>query len=131
MKGILVSEPFKYALTDLPVPECGAGQVLVRTAFCGICGTDIEILRGSVAAGQVRYPVVPGHEWTGIIVETGPAVGSWVAGDRVSVEGTLKCGWCPYCLAGETNLCISHQQIGFTQHRFQTACCLFQYDVAC
>jgi 2-desacetyl-2-hydroxyethyl bacteriochlorophyllide A dehydrogenase len=116
VKAILVTQPPHFDLTDVPDPRCRPGQVVIRTAYCGICGTDLEILRGSMPAGFARYPVVPGHEWTGVVEEVGPGVGNWRAGDRVSVEGYLPCGQCPRCLHGQFNLCPGHEQIGMTHN---------------
>jgi L-iditol 2-dehydrogenase len=116
MKAILITEPPRFELTTLPEPACGPEQVIIRTAFCGICGTDLEILRGSMPLGFARYPVVPGHEWTGVIEEVGSRVAGHKAGDRVSVEGYLPCGKCARCLAGSNNLCITHEQIGMTHN---------------
>ncbi|MGH9445393.1 MAG: zinc-dependent alcohol dehydrogenase, partial [Terriglobia bacterium] len=116
MKAILVTEPMKYGLAMVPQPPCGSGQVLIRTAYCGICGTDLEILGGTMPRGYVRYPLVPGHEWTGTIVQTGQDVSRCAVGDRVSVEGYLSCGACRHCHAGETNLCDSREQIGLTHN---------------
>jgi threonine dehydrogenase-like Zn-dependent dehydrogenase len=100
----------------MPDPRCGPGEVVIRTAYCGICGTDLEILRGSMPAGFARYPVVPGHEWTGVVEEVGAGVSNWRVGDRVSVEGYLPCGECPRCLHGQFNLCPGHEQIGMTHN---------------
>ena len=116
MRAILVSKPKEFGLVTLAQPQCGCGQVLIRTKFCGICGTDLEILRGSIAPGYVRYPIVPGHEWAGVVVEAGPDVTNCTVGERVSVEGYLNCGICAHCQIGETNLCVSHEQIGFTHN---------------
>ncbi|MBZ5595723.1 MAG: alcohol dehydrogenase catalytic domain-containing protein [Acidobacteriia bacterium] len=116
MKAILITAPPHFELTSVPDPRCGPGQVVIRTAYCGICGTDLEILRGGMPKGFARYPVVPGHEWTGVVEEVGSGVTTCRPGDRVSVEGYLPCGQCPRCLAGEFNLCPGHEQIGMTHN---------------
>jgi 2-desacetyl-2-hydroxyethyl bacteriochlorophyllide A dehydrogenase len=116
MKAIVVSEPFHFELTNLPTPDCGPDQVVIRTNSCGICGTDLEILRGSLPAAFTRYPLVPGHEWTGVVEETGKNVKTLQPGDRVSVEGYLDCGVCAHCRAGEKNLCATHEQLGLTHN---------------
>ncbi|HEY7306916.1 MAG TPA: alcohol dehydrogenase catalytic domain-containing protein [Bryobacteraceae bacterium] len=116
MKAILVSAPPRFEVTTVPDPQCHAGEVIVRTAFCGICGTDLEILNGTMPQGFTRYPVVPGHEWTGVVEEVGPRVTGLRAGDHVSVEGYLPCGECPGCRAGQNNLCVTHEQIGMTRN---------------
>lgn len=116
MKAIQIHEPPRFELVDLPDPPCAAGQVIVRTAWCGLCGTDLSILRGSMRPGFARYPLVPGHEWTGVVEEVGPAVTQCRVGDRVSVEGYLPCGHCEACRAGESNRCQAHEQIGMTHN---------------
>ncbi|MFN7996092.1 MAG: alcohol dehydrogenase catalytic domain-containing protein [Bryobacteraceae bacterium] len=116
MRAVQFTEPPRFELTSLPDPPCGPGQVIVRTAFCGLCGTDLEILRGGMPPGFVRYPIVPGHEWTGVVEEVGTQVTGWQPGDRVSVEGYLPCGECPACRIGEFNHCEKHEQIGMTHN---------------
>ena len=116
MRAILITDPPYFELASVPDPRCGPGEVVIRTAYCGICGTDLEILRGSMPSGFARYPVVPGHEWTGVVEEVGTGVTGYRAGDRVSVEGYLPCGKCPRCRAGEYNLCPGHEQIGMTHN---------------
>jgi D-arabinose 1-dehydrogenase-like Zn-dependent alcohol dehydrogenase len=74
MKAILIREPPTFELTTIADPRCGPGQVVIGTAYCGICGMDLEILRGSVPVGFARYPVVPGHEWTGVVEAIGSGV---------------------------------------------------------
>lgn len=116
MKAIQITEPPRFELVDLPDPECGRDQVVVRTAYCGLCGTDLEIIRGGMPPGFARYPVVPGHEWTGVVEEVGSEVANCRAGDRVSVEGYLPCGRCAACRIGEFNRCEAHEQIGMTHN---------------
>ena len=115
MKAIQIQEPPRFEVVNLPDPRCASGQVVVRTAWCGLCGTDIEIIRGSLP-GLARYPVVPGHEWTGVVEEVGPGVTECRVGDRVSVEGYLPCGHCDACRAGEFNRCRAREQIGMTHN---------------
>ena len=116
MKAIQITQPPLFELAHLPDPECGPDQVVVRTAYCGLCGTDLSILNGAMPPGFARYPVVPGHEWTGVVEEVGPGVTTCRAGDRVSVEGYLPCGRCAACRIGEFNRCREHQQIGMTHN---------------
>ena len=103
-------------LETVPVPQIGAGELLLQVHTCGICGTDLEILHGTMPKGFTRYPVVPGHEWTGVVEEIGATVKPLRVGDRVSVEGYLPCGNCVACREGKKNLCITHAQIGMTQN---------------
>jgi len=116
MKAILIPHPPEFEYTTVPDPDCVTGEVVIRTAYCGICGTDLDILQGTMPENFARYPVVPGHEWTGEVVEVGRGVNNLRIGDRVSVEGYLPCGQCPRCRAGNNNLCVKHEQIGMTRH---------------
>ncbi len=116
MRAIVVTEPPLFELQNLREPECGANEVMVRTAFCGICGTDLEIIGGTMPQGFARYPVVPGHEWTGVVEEIGRGVNNLRVGDRVSVEGYLPCGKCEPCRRGDKQSCVTHGQIGMTQN---------------
>lgn len=116
MRAIQIPQPNEFQLVDLPDPQCAPDGVIVRTAFCGLCGTDLEILHGAMPAGHVRYPLVPGHEWTGVVEEVGSSVKNIKPGDRVSVEGYLPCGKCSACLMGEANRCAAHEQLGLTHN---------------
>ncbi len=91
-------------LLDVPVPEPGAGQVLVRVRVCGVCRTDLHIVEGDLPL--VKRPIIPGHETVGIVDRTGAGVRSVKEGDRVGIawlQGT--CGQCEFCRNGRENLC--------------------------
>lgn len=94
-------------LVDVPEPTPGAGEVKIRVLRTGICGTDLHIERWDAwAAGAVRSPLVPGHEFYGEVVELGDGVQDVAVGDRVSGEGHLVCGTCRNCRAGRRQMCI-------------------------
>jgi threonine dehydrogenase-like Zn-dependent dehydrogenase len=102
-------------MVEVERPRPGPGEVLVRVAAVGICGSDVELLRGSRPAAYVRYPIVPGHEWSGEVAELGPGVTSVRPGDRVVAEGFRACGSCDRCKEGRTNLCSAeYAETGFT-----------------
>ena len=89
----------KVALEDVPVPEPGPGEVLVRVAFCGICHSDVSLINGTFPA---QVPVVTqGHEASGTIAKLGPGVTDWAEGGRVVVCAGRRCGVCPACRRGE------------------------------
>jgi 2-desacetyl-2-hydroxyethyl bacteriochlorophyllide A dehydrogenase len=93
----------------------GPGEVTARTAYVGICGTDLELLAGVVDPAYTRYPLVPGHEWSGVITAVGPGV-TWLSpGQRVIAEGIVPCRQCPACARGDTNLCLTYDELGFTR----------------
>ncbi len=98
-----------------PVPP-GPGEVLIRVHASGICGSDREILQGSRPAGYVRYPLVPGHEWSGTVAAVGAGVPADLAGRKTVGEGFRNCQVCARCHAGETTLCTAgYEETGFTQ----------------
>jgi threonine dehydrogenase-like Zn-dependent dehydrogenase len=94
---------------DLPIPEIGADDALLRVEACGICGSDYEQFEGLL---RTPMPVVPGHEPLGVIEKIGDAAAArWGVdvGDRVAVETMLSCRFCPACLAGRYHLCRSRR----------------------
>jgi threonine dehydrogenase-like Zn-dependent dehydrogenase len=110
MKALYTAGPGYYGLVDRPVPNPAADECLVQVCQASICHTDVIIRDG--AAGHVRYPFVPGHEFAGIITQCGAAV-RWLArGDRVAVHTVMACGQCPRCRRGDTNGCEHHEELG-------------------
>ena len=112
MKAFVVRERGSAEVHDWPAPTPNSGEVLVRPLFAGMCGTDLELIDGSIDPAYVRYPLVLGHEWVGQLVSD--AEGE-VGGTTVVVEGVVPCGECSSCLRGDTNLCETYDEIGFTR----------------
>jgi L-iditol 2-dehydrogenase len=110
MKALLLSEYCRLDVVDLPRPEIGAGDVLVRVAACGICGSDVHGYDGST--GRRIPPIVMGHEAAGIVEAVGAAVTRFRPGDRVTFDSTVYCGDCDYCRAGRNNLCDRREVLG-------------------
>lgn len=108
MKALVVRAAHDVGLEDLPAPTVEPGHVLVRPLVSGLCGTDLEIVAGSIDAAYVRYPVVLGHEWVGRPVDRDESL--------VVVEGIVPCGVCDECRRGATNRCRTYDEIGFTRH---------------
>jgi len=100
-------------LAEVPEPRVGPTDVLIEVKQTGICGTDLHIESWDEWAGShVTAPLIVGHEFSGIVVETGPAVSDVSVGDVVSGEGHLVCGRCRNCRAGRRHLCINTRGIG-------------------
>jgi threonine 3-dehydrogenase len=100
-------------LEDVPEPEVGINDVLIRVDRTGICGTDVHIWDWNDWAKQtVATPLVIGHEFVGRIEEVGSNVSDFHPGDRVSGEGHVVCGRCRHCLAGRRHLCANAKGIG-------------------
>jgi len=89
------------AVEELPVPEPGPNDAILRVSHCGVCGTDLHHVFGPVANG----PVVLGHEYSGVVVAVGTGVRGWAPGDRVVGGPGLGCGSCARCRAGTPHLC--------------------------
>jgi len=110
MKALLLTAPSQLELVDLPDPQPGADEVLLRIRACGICGSDIHGWDGST--GRRQTPLIMGHEAAGVIVATGPRVENWRAGDRVTFDSMISCGTCGFCSQGQTNLCENRRVVG-------------------
>jgi L-iditol 2-dehydrogenase len=115
VKAVVIERPHEVVFREVEAPVCGPGDVLVRSRFAGVCRTDIEVLAGELDLRWVRYPCIPGHEWSGIVEEVGDDVHDLQVGDRVVCEGFCYCGLCRRCRAGDTHLCERYDQLGFTR----------------
>ena len=116
MKAVVVERPNRVAYTDIDDPAVGRDEVLVRSREAGLCRTDIEMMTGIFTDPRwVRFPVIPGHEWSGTVVEVGRNVASVHAGDRVVCEGMIACNRCPACRRGQTQWCERIEALGFTR----------------
>ncbi|SBS75449.1 Alcohol dehydrogenase zinc-binding domain protein [uncultured Mycobacterium sp.] len=99
------------ALEDVPIPEPGDGEVLVKVAFCGICHSDLSLINGTFPAQ--RPVVTQGHEASGTIAKLGPGVTGWSEGDRVVVAAGRPCGTCANCRRGDLANCMRIQLMAF------------------
>lgn len=99
---------------DVPEPECGPADVLIRVKHAGVCGTDLHIADWDEwAQGRVKPPIVVGHEFAGEVVEVGKqATGQFTAGQPVTAEGHIVCGHCRQCRTGNGHICQRTQIIG-------------------
>lgn len=99
------------ALEDVPIPEPGPGEVLVKVAFCGICHSDLSLINGTFP--PQRPVVTQGHEASGTIARLGPGVTGWSEGDRVVVAAGRPCLTCANCRRGEVANCLKTQLMAF------------------
>ena len=111
MKQQLVTAPKTITFRDVPVPQPGPGQVLVKIKKIGVCGSDIHVYHGTHP--YVTYPLTQGHEVSGQIVELGSDVTGLDVGQKVTIEPQVFCGRCYPCLHGKYNLCENLKVIGF------------------
>jgi 2-desacetyl-2-hydroxyethyl bacteriochlorophyllide A dehydrogenase len=112
MRAVVIESPGVVRVADVPEPEPAPHEVVVEVGACGICGTDIHIIDGEYPLAG--FPLIPGHELGGTVVEVGAAVTSVKVGDRVGVDPTLNCGACYYCQRGMGNLCERFRAVGVT-----------------
>ncbi len=114
-RALVVEQPGRIALVERSDLEPGPGEVVIAPAACGLCGTDLELLRGLVDPAFVSYPLTLGHEWSGVVRTVGAGVERLALGDRVVAECIVPCGHCPRCRAGATNTCETYVELGFTR----------------
>lgn len=112
MLAAYLVKPGRFELRNVPIPSVGDDQVLVKIARTGICGTDMHIFNGHYAADKL--PLIPGHEFTGTVVETGKDVDGTKVGQSVVVDMNIGCGHCYWCRRNEILNCPDMQQMGIT-----------------
>ncbi|MGW1680678.1 zinc-dependent alcohol dehydrogenase family protein [Saccharopolyspora sp. NPDC002376] len=113
MRAAIIDQPGSIRVGEVPDPKPGDGQLVIKVGACGICGTDLHIADGHFP--PTPYPIVPGHEFAGEVVELGADVpGGWKIGDRVAVDPSLFCGYCTPCRSGHGNLCANWNATGDT-----------------
>lgn len=100
--------------TRLPEPELAPGHALIRVMASGLCHTDIDVLHGRYGSGA--FPLVPGHEYAGVVEAVADDVSGFTVGDRVAVDPNLPCGTCRACRRGLTNLCTDLKAYGVTHN---------------
>jgi L-iditol 2-dehydrogenase len=110
LRALVLSGPHQLGLSDVSEHELAPGELRVRTAFAGICGTDLRLYLGTK---KVRYPRIIGHEFSGRIVESTPEARPWRVGQRVVVYPTIACEQCYACRSGRPNICLNRATIGY------------------
>src|SRR3982074_3245740 len=127
MKALLLSEYKHLAVAEMPAPTPGAGEVLIRVAACGICGSDVHGYDGS--SGRRIPPIVMGHEAAGRVAAIGSGVIGLSEGDRGTFDSTIYWGECPYCARGEVNLCDRRQVMGVSCADYRCAGAFAEYVI--
>lgn len=113
MKAFVITAPNEYGFQDFPDPVITDDEVLVRSRASGICHSDYELISGKYII-PFTYPVIPGHEWSGEVVDVGKNVAGFKPGDRVVGECVVGCGICPICQGGNFTNCPNSDHFGFT-----------------
>ena len=115
MKAIRVIGVEEIEYVDVPKPEIGVEDVLIKVMAVGVCGTDMELYTGEmpyIKKGLTTYPFIPGHEWSGCVEQVGAAVKEFQPGDRVTGDVSIGCGHCHMCKIGRFNLCPNRRVVG-------------------
>jgi 2-desacetyl-2-hydroxyethyl bacteriochlorophyllide A dehydrogenase len=118
-KAVVIHGAGRASLDEVEVPEVKPGDVMIRVAYVSICATDLEILDGTLGYykdGIAKYPIVPGHEFSGRVVAFGPNVSHLQEGDPVVVECIQSCGVCEACKRQNWIACQSRTELGVIGH---------------
>lgn len=110
MKGIVYTAPEELRLQEVPEPEPGRGEVLLKIRACGICGSDVHGYLGMT--GRRIAPMIMGHEFCGEVVACGEEVKELQVGGRVAVYPVDYCGYCSMCRQGDVHLCLNKRAFG-------------------
>jgi D-arabinitol dehydrogenase (NADP+) len=112
MKAGKIEAPGHARFGSADMPQVGVDDVLIQVHAAGICGTDIHILKGEYEA---EYPLIPGHEFSGVVAEVGRNVTRYNVGDRVTADPNIPCNRCPACQRNEPNQCHNLAAVGVTR----------------
>ena len=115
MKAARIFGPNDIRVVDIPIPELKSDDVLCKVIRAGVCGTDYSIYMGKfsfVESGAIKFPMTPGHEWSGIVERTGSDVENFKPGDRVIGDTIVSCGICYDCLIGAYSHCKKIRCVG-------------------
>jgi len=110
--AILKPDQRQLTITDVELPQPAPHQVVIQVKACGVCGSDLHLIRHGTMK-PAFYPIIPGHEVSGIVERLGEDCTNFAIGDRVVVAPGTSCGSCHHCLAGHENLCAQVGVFGF------------------
>ncbi|MCC8166733.1 MAG: alcohol dehydrogenase catalytic domain-containing protein [Planctomycetes bacterium] len=117
MKAALLTATRTIEVIDtFALPEPGPDDVVIDVKASGICGSDVHVYNGSEGSTAVTLPLVMGHEFSGVIAETGSAVAGLSVGDKVVVNPNIMCGHCHPCRSGRSAFCENHTAVGVSRH---------------
>ncbi len=114
MKAIQLFEAGRLELREVPVPEIGEDEILIKVRAASICGTDVRMWKNGAAHASREKPLIPGHEFAGDIARIGAKVKGYAPGEKVAVAPNVGCGHCDACVSGNTHLCREMEAFGVT-----------------
>lgn len=114
MKAAVYHGPGDLRVEEVPVRKLKDNEVKIQVKYCGICGTDIHIFHGDGGCCDVTPPLVPGHEFSGVVAEVGSKVKTVKVGDRVTGDPNDMCGECYFCKSGMQHFCKNNIGVGTT-----------------
>ncbi|MDY3999251.1 MAG: alcohol dehydrogenase catalytic domain-containing protein [Blautia sp.] len=112
MRSAVFYGKYDIRVEEREIPQIGPEEVLIKVMACGVCGSDVHIFEGDQGSTAVVPPLIQGHEFAGIVIETGSSVTNCKAGDRVCVDPADNCNKCYYCISGMMGHCESMGAIG-------------------
>lgn len=115
LKALVLTGVKEFEIQDLPTPEIQPNEVLINTAYAGVCGTDHDLYAGRPGSAAAVPPIVLGHENSGVVAAIGSEVTGVKVGDRVAVDPNIYCGQCEYCLTQRPELCDHLSAVGVTR----------------
>ena len=114
MKAAVYCGKEDLRVKEVPVREPEDNEVVIRVKYCGVCGTDIHIFHGDGGCCDVKPPLIPGHEFSGVVEKVGAAVKTVKPGDRVAGNPNDMCGECYFCKNGKEHFCENNIGVGTT-----------------
>ena len=116
MKALVLTGVKKFEIQNMPTPQIEPDEVLINTAYAGVCGTDHDLYDGRPGSAAAVPPIVLGHENSGIVAAVGADVTNVKPGDRVAVDPNIYCGQCEFCLTQRPELCDHLSAVGVTRN---------------
>jgi L-iditol 2-dehydrogenase len=113
MRACVFRGPGEVAVIDVPTPEPGRGELVLRVAAAGLCHSDVRVFKGEKYA---RQGVIPGHETSGVIAAVGEGIDAFSPGDPVALCPIVACGVCDFCRVGKRNRCVNRVTLGYDEN---------------
>lgn len=125
MKALVLKETMHFSYEDVPEPDVGPNDVLIRLKVCAVCGSDVKGMDGST--GRRVPPLIMGHEAAGTIERVGYAVTGYAPGERVTFDSTIYCNECDMCESGRINLCRNRRVLGVSCSDYHQDGCFAEF----